>query len=107
MYTEITDGEELQGVFALSDEQPVMLFLYDPFCPVNARAMRQVDELSQEVYIVDVAQRHGLGTEIQLATGVRHESPQLIILRNGAPAWHASHGRITAPDVRSALAQAA
>jgi hypothetical protein len=34
---------------------------------------------------------------------VRHESPQVIVLRAGRAAWSASHFRITADAVRGAL----
>jgi bacillithiol system protein YtxJ len=38
---------------------------------------------------------------------VRHESPQVIVLRGGEVAWAAAHFKITAEAVRKALEAAA
>ena len=35
----------------------------------------------------------------------RHESPQVIILRNGVAVWNASHWKIKADAVKSAVDQ--
>ena len=43
--------------------------------------------------------------EVQALTGVRHESPQVLLLREGRAAWHASHRGITGERVRAALAE--
>jgi bacillithiol system protein YtxJ len=41
--------------------------------------------------------------EVEARTGVRHESPQALILRGGEAVWSASHWRVTAEAVESAL----
>jgi bacillithiol system protein YtxJ len=35
--------------------------------------------------------------------GVRHETPQAILLRDGVPVWSASHFRITAEALKKVL----
>ena len=47
-------------------------------------------------YLVDVRAERPLSQDIAARTGVRHESPQVIILRRGAVVWSASHEDITA-----------
>jgi bacillithiol system protein YtxJ len=48
------------------------------------------------VYLVDVIAQRLLSRDIAARLGIRHESPQAIVLRNGAAAWHASHYAVTA-----------
>ncbi len=36
---------------------------------------------------------------------VKHASPQIMIVKNGAVVWHASHGSIRVPTLVDALAQ--
>ena len=36
-------------------------------------------------------------------TGIRHESPQVLLFRDGRAAWSASHGTITMEALRAAL----
>jgi bacillithiol system protein YtxJ len=38
--------------------------------------------------------------------GVKHESPQAILIRDGRPLWHASHGAITAGALAAAVQRA-
>ena len=47
------------------------------------------------VYIVDVLLSSELAQTIAAETGVRHESPQVLVLDEGQVVWHASHSRVT------------
>ncbi len=58
--------------------------------------------LGGDVPLVDVRRAHDVSDEIARRTGVRHESPQVIVLRDGRAVWSASHGAITAGAVRAA-----
>ncbi len=51
-------------------------------------------------YLVDVRAERPQSQRIAARTGVRHESPQLIILRRGSVLWSASHDDITADAIR-------
>ncbi len=48
------------------------------------------------VYWVDVKAQRPLSQEIAGRFDVAHESPQAILLRQGAPVWNASHSDVTA-----------
>jgi bacillithiol system protein YtxJ len=58
------------------------------------------------VYLVDVRTEQPLSQSIAARTGVRHESPQVIILRRGAAAWCASHHDITTDAIQRNLSTA-
>jgi len=92
------DGEaDFDGV--LQDEVAV-LYKHSPVCGLSSRALRQVRGFAETrpalpVYMVDVITRRELSRLIEERTGIRHESPQAIILRRGRPSWHASHRAVT------------
>lgn len=44
--------------------------------------------------------------EIEERTGIRHESPQAIVMRGGEPVWHASHRGVTQEALTRAVASA-
>ena len=56
------------------------------------------------VHLVDVARQPDLTRLIALRSGVRHESPQVVVLCDGQVRWSASHFGITAEAVRHATA---
>jgi bacillithiol system protein YtxJ len=41
--------------------------------------------------------------ELASLTGVRHETPQVIVLRDGKAVWNASHFDVKADDVLKAV----
>jgi bacillithiol system protein YtxJ len=82
---------------------PVVLFKHDPYCGVSSAAHGEVAQLDREVVLVDVANQQPLSLRIARETSVRHESPQVLVLRDGQAVWSASHWAITADAVERAL----
>lgn len=93
-FLELTTVDELEGIFASSHGRPQVVFLDDPWCPISAVARRQVGQFDGEVLTVDVSQRSDLARWIAARTGIRHESPQAIVVDGGAAVWDASHWKI-------------
>jgi bacillithiol system protein YtxJ len=50
-----------------------------------------------------IQQNRDLSALIAEETGIRHESPQVILFRGGQAAWSASHGAVTLAAMRAAL----
>lgn len=86
-----------------SERSAVVLFKHDPYCGISAAAHDEMARLPTEVAIVDVAHQGPLAQRIARETGVRHESPQVIVLRAHKPVWSASHWKITTNAVQEAL----
>jgi bacillithiol system protein YtxJ len=101
--TKIGRMDDLDAAIVRSEQEPVVLFNHDPWCPISARAKSQVDEVRHPILLIDVSRQHEITREIAQRTGIRHESPQVIVLRAGVPVWSASHYRITADDIQNAL----
>ena len=59
--------------------------------------------LDARVLLIDVRRFHGLGREVARRTGVRHESPQVIVLRDGVAVWAADHRDVAAEGIAEAL----
>lgn len=105
-YRDISGYEALETFFDEAKHGPRLLFLYDPLCGVNQRAKEQLDQLDQQIYMVNVAKASRLGIEVERLTGIRHESPQVILLDGSSARWHASHHHIRADAIVDALADA-
>jgi bacillithiol system protein YtxJ len=93
-------------LFELSHERPVLLFKHSNACPISARAYKQMEQFSGDVAIVVVQKSREVSREVETRTGIRHESPQAFVLRNGEVVWSASHFDITSDAVESALKEA-
>ena len=102
----LSDGSSIDELVQESHQHPVVLFKHDPYCGVSAAVQEELEELEGEIVLLDVSRQHDLKRQVAERTGVRHESPQVIVLRGGQVAWAASHFKITASALRQALGPA-
>ncbi len=102
-FSPVSDTAALEELFARSHNEPVLLFKHSDACPISARAYRQMEEVKTPVSIVVVQESRDLSREVAERTGVRHETPQALVLRNGRVVWNASHFDITADVVEQAV----
>lgn len=61
------------------------------------------EEETAECWEMVIQQSRELSRLIAEETGIRHESPQIILFRGGKAVWSASHGGVTLEAMRSAL----
>src|SRR5688572_13068451 len=80
-----------------------LLLLHDPGCPISAFAYWEVAQVGGEAGLADVRAAPTLATAVERRTGVRHESPQAIVVRDGRPIWSASHFGVTSEAVNEAM----
>ena len=121
----LTELAALDETIASSSERPVFVYKHSTVCPVSARAADHYHEFADHFADGDgdtdgdtdedastppplftqvmVIENRDLSNEIESRLGVRHESPQLLLLRDGKVTWHASHFSITGKDIKNAL----
>jgi bacillithiol system protein YtxJ len=79
-----------------SKEQPFLLFKFSKTCQSSLSAMKVVQALETELpkYIVIVQEDRTVSDSIEKDLRVKHESPQLLILKDGIGIWQATHYKI-------------
>ncbi len=102
-FTSVSDMGMLDRLIEQSFQEPVVLFKHDPSCPISAAAHRELQQVPEPVSLIDVEHETHISTEVAMRTGVQHESPQVIVLDQGRPAWSASRYEITYDAVGEAL----
>lgn len=108
--TELLTKEDLDKVWDMSQEKPVLLFKQSTTCPVSAEAFNQfnafVDETDLDVgtYFVKVRETREVSNRIAEETGVQHQSPQIFLIKGKEVLWHTSHSHITQEAIKEALA---
>jgi bacillithiol system protein YtxJ len=102
--------EELDRLLAATGDRPLLLFKHSYTCGASAEAL---DELLSHLdagaadadYAMVTVQTHReVSNAVAKKLGVRHETPQAILIRNGEVVWSASHFRVTANAVEGAFA---
>lgn len=89
-----------------------IIFKHSNRCPVSGAAKNQVDMFLREngmniqYELVDVISNRARSNQIAEELGIRHESPQIIMLDSqDFVIWNASHRAITAESIKKALQQ--
>ena len=104
-------GEDLERVLDESMARPVLIFKYSSTCGTSAYALDELltylpstgDDVGYA--IVTVQTHRAVSDAIVKALGVRHESPQALLVRNRQLEWAASHYRVTASELSQAIEQ--
>lgn len=96
----------------IMQQEIVMLFKHSAACPVSWAAHAHVARFRVQnpavpVYVIPVLKERAITRLISERTRVRHESPQVILLRRGAVVSVASHEAISARHLCGMLGPAA
>ena len=105
-FIELNESAQLDELFTASDNAPVILFKHSVSCPISHDVYEEVAPLGEKINLVIVQKARAIADAIAEKTGIRHESPQAIILRHGKAVYHASHYDITAQDLENAFEMA-
>ena len=107
--TPLSDIEMLEAAIAESRERPVLLFKHSRTCGISCEALDELHahlergDANATYKMITVQSHRRISDEAAARLGVRHETPQAILLRDGQPVWKASHFRITAEELSRAL----
>ena len=91
-----------------SREAPVLVFKKSPICGTSFVAEQELRdwlgsrprEMALKLVEIDVIRERNLARGISAELGIRHESPQALLLTDGELRWHASHEQLTADRFR-------
>jgi bacillithiol system protein YtxJ len=95
--------DKLQAAIEESRVRPVLLFKHSTSCGISAGVFRDVKMVDGDINIISVQTDRAISNEIERHTGVKHQSPQAIVLKDGKPVYHASHYDITVEDINEHL----
>jgi len=108
--------DELELLIAESEKRPLLLFKHSHSCGISAEALDElIDHLNSaggtagtaarpaRYAVVTVQTHRDVSNAVATRLGVRHETPQAIIVRGGKVVWSASHFRVNAASIEKAL----
>ena len=108
--TELKSIEDFEAVLEASNTAPQLIFKHSTTCPISASAHRRVTDYLKAgdvapCHIVRVIESRPVSNAIAQRLGVTHQSPQMILLKDGAALWDTSHGDISSNTISAAMAK--
>jgi bacillithiol system protein YtxJ len=107
---ELNSTEDFETCLARSEHEPIFLYKHSTACSVSAAARQRLlsylsaaPEGIPPFHMVKVIESRPVSNRAAEVLGVRHQSPQLILVHGRRALWDTSHGQITADSIAQAL----
>jgi len=99
---------QLDEIVSLSDEKPVVLFKHSTRCSISRMALKQFEnefdlEDKVDAYFLDLLEYRDISNEITCRFNVYHQSPQLLLIKEGKSVYDVSHSDIDAVELKGKL----
>lgn len=101
--------DQLNEIKELSKLEPVIIFKHSTRCGISTMVKKRFEKTFEDsmselkTYYLDLLKYRDISNEIETKFNVMHQSPQLLVMKNGKVLEHASHYDITTLDVASFL----
>ena len=102
-FFKIDNKETLDKLLTDSKAKPVVIFKHSNACGISSAAYREMEKLEGRVNLLEVQSARDVSRELADLTGIRHETPQVIVFKDGKAVWNASHFDVKAGAVLKAL----
>lgn len=105
----LTDLGQLNELTALSFEKPVLIFKHSTRCSISRFALKhfenEYDFSNEELqpYFLDLLEYRSISNEIASRFDVFHQSPQILVIKEGKSVYDESHDAIAVSEVRNIL----
>jgi bacillithiol system protein YtxJ len=101
----LTTEKQLTEIREASAEKPVVIFKHSTRCSISAVAKSRLERAAapEEIsfYYLDLIKFRDISNRIAADFDVPHESPQVLLIRNGECIYDESHSGITMDDLVS------
>jgi bacillithiol system protein YtxJ len=99
---------QLDEIVAFSNEKPAVIFKHSTRCSVSRFALKQFEnefdlEDKVDAYFLDLLEHRDISNEIASRFGVYHQSPQLLLIKEGKSVYDVSHSDIDAGELKGKL----
>ena len=99
----LTDEEQLKQLITRSHIKPQVIFKHSTRCSISAVALQRLQKVSQpsdiDFYFLDLLSYRNISDIIADSFGVTHESPQILLIKNGESIYDESHMGIRMNDI--------
>ncbi|WP_297793640.1 bacillithiol system redox-active protein YtxJ [uncultured Eudoraea sp.] len=101
----LTSIDQLSDIEQESAERPQIIFKHSTTCGISSMVLRSfknsylLEQNQADVYYLDLQRYRAVSDEVANRFKVYHQSPQLLMIKNGMVVVHESHGGINALEL--------
>jgi bacillithiol system protein YtxJ len=105
-WTELREEAQVGEILEESKKQPVLIFKHSTRCSISRTALDRLERnWKSEIksYYLDLLSYRNISNQIAEYFSVEHQSPQVLIVKDGKPVYVSSHLAINASDINAAI----
>jgi bacillithiol system protein YtxJ len=97
--------DQLEEIIEISKQKSIVIFKHSTRCFISKSALRSfeaeynISSHKMDAYYLDLLNYRDISNEIATRFNVVHQSPQILVIKNGVCVYHASHENIQANDL--------
>lgn len=99
----LTDEEQLKQIISKSQNKAQVIFKHSTRCSISAVALQRLQKIAQpadlDFHFLDLLSYRSLSNKIAELFNVPHESPQVLVIRDGQCVYDESHMGISMHDI--------
>ncbi len=104
-WKQLTDLDQLNSIVNESTEKTIVIFKHSTRCSVSRMVLKQFEnefglQDKMTTYFLDLLEHRDISNAIASQFNVQHQSPQMIVIKDGHPVYNASHENIDAEDLK-------
>jgi bacillithiol system protein YtxJ len=99
----LTDEEQLKQIISKSQNRPQVIFKHSTRCSISSVALQRLQKSDQpadiDFYFLDLIAYRSLSNRVADAFKVHHESPQVLVIKDGECIYYESHLSISMDEI--------
>src|SRR5215208_4069819 len=99
----LTDEEQLKQIISKSQNKPQVIFKHSTRCSISAVALQRLQKVAQpfdiDFYFLDLLAYRNISNKIAEVFAVHHESPQVLLVKDGDCIYEESHLGISINEI--------
>jgi bacillithiol system protein YtxJ len=98
---------DLEAAISYSHKEPILLFKHSTRCSISSSALERLkrnwsgQSVKVRSFYLDLLNHKDVSQEIATRLGVEHQSPQMLLVKDGVAVFNSSHMDIDFNDVKA------
>lgn len=108
-WNDLTEDAQIDELIEQSKDKPQLIYKHSARCSVCWFSKSELEGAAEKITskasmnFLDVINSRSVSNKVAEVLGIKHESPQAILLKDGKAVWHDSHGSIKGRKVLELL----
>lgn len=96
--------DRLDEIDQASFQEPQIIYKHSTTCELNQMTWNELQQSDFDLHYLDLLTYRPISNAIEARYQVRHESPQILIIKDGKCIYHVSHRKIKNTEIKAFLA---